>query len=172
MAEEQDVAHEEHLGRASRPRTAARVAAVQALFQIGQTGVLPDTAIIQFERFRFGVTVSGDSYEEGQIPEPDAKLFGTIVRTAMLRKEETDTKLSATLPSSWPLTRLDPVLYAILLAAVTELDMPDQPPAGVIINEYLDVAHGFFSGDEPKLINGVLDTLARRRGKTDDEAAS
>jgi N utilization substance protein B len=70
--------------------------------------------------------------------------------------------IAASLPADWPFDRLDPVLRALLRAAVAELSMPDGPPVRVVINEYLDVAHGFFAGDEPRLVNGALDSLARQ----------
>jgi N utilization substance protein B len=65
------------------------------------------------------------------------------------------------LPSDWPLGRIDPVLRALMRAGGAELAMSDGPPAKVVINEYLDVAHGFFTGDEPGMANAVLDRLAR-----------
>ena len=65
------------------------------------------------------------------------------------------------LPVEWPLARLDPVLRALLRAGGAELSMKDGAPAKVVINEYLDVAYGFFDGDEPKMANGLLDKLAR-----------
>ena len=69
--------------------------------------------------------------------------------------------LATALAEDWPFARLDPVLRALLRAGAAELSMADGPPARVVINEYLDVAHGFFDGDEPRMANGVLDRLAR-----------
>jgi N utilization substance protein B len=69
--------------------------------------------------------------------------------------------LAEVLPADWPLARLDPVLRALLRAGTAELWTQDGPPARVVINEYLDVAHGFFNGDEPRLANGVLNRVAR-----------
>ena len=140
-----------------RHRTAARVAAVQALFQSEQGPESPETVIDQFVRHRFGP----GGYDDGVVPEPHAKLFGRIVRAAAERQETLDTLLIGVLPPEWPLLRLDPVLRALLRAGGAELAMPDGAPAKVIINEYLDVAHGFFDGDEPKMANGLLDKLAR-----------
>ncbi len=140
-----------------RPRTAARVAAVQALFQSEQGPENPETVIDQFVRHRFG---SG-GYENGLVPEPHAKLFGRIVRTAAEQQQAVDALLVEALPAEWPLARLDPVLRALLRAGGAELAMKDGAPAKVIINEYLDVAHGFFDGDEPKMANGLLDKMAR-----------
>jgi N utilization substance protein B len=140
-----------------RPRTAARVAAVQALFQSEQGPENPETVIDQFVRHRFGP----GGYENGLVPEPHAKLFGRIVRAAAEQQQTLDALLVDALPEEWPLARLDPVLRALLRAGGAELAMKDGAPAKVVINEYLDVAHGFFDGDEPRMANGLLDKMAR-----------
>jgi transcription antitermination protein NusB len=152
-----------------RSRTASRVAVVQALFQIEQAGDAPETVIAQFLSHRLGAmpgvdqgTDQGAEYEDGRVPEADIRLFEQVARSAVARREQIDGLIVEVLPPSWPVARLDPVLRALLRAAGGELAVVDGVPTRVIINEYLDIAHGFFSGDEPKLINGVLDTLARR----------
>jgi len=95
------------------------------------------------------------------VPDAHVKLFGRIVRTAAEKNEQIDTILAGVLPPEWPLARLDPVLRALLRAGGAEFTMRDGPPARVVINEYLDVAHGFFTGEEPRMANGLLDALAR-----------
>ncbi|ATU73357.1 transcription antitermination factor NusB [Komagataeibacter rhaeticus] len=146
-----------------RSRTASRVAAVQALFQIEQAGESPEHVINQFNRHRLGTSVVQDgSYAEGQVPDADARLFGIVVRGAVARQERIDGLLHEILPASWPLARLDPVLRAIMHAAGGEMTGADPVPARVIINEYMDIAHGFLAGDEPRMLNGVLDALSRR----------
>jgi N utilization substance protein B len=145
----------------SRPRTAARVGAVQALFQAEQSGDNPETVIDQFIRHRLGELPGTGGFEEGRVPDAHVKLFGQIVRMAVEKQDELDRLLSESLPAEWPLARLDPVLRALLRAAGAEFSMRDGPPVPVVINEYLDVAHGFFTGDEPKLANGLMETLAR-----------
>ena len=144
-----------------RPRTGARLAAVQALFQSEQAGESPEAVIEQFVRHRLGPNEAEEGLGEGRVPEADAKLFARIVRTAAKRIEEIDGKLMGALAADWPMEKLDPVLRALLRAATGELLHPNEPPARVVINEYLDIAHGFFLGDEPRFANGVLDTLAR-----------
>ncbi|HTR16498.1 MAG TPA: transcription antitermination factor NusB [Acetobacteraceae bacterium] len=145
-----------------RPRTAARVGAVQALFQTEQTGESAESVIDQFVRYRLGELPGVDGgYENGRVPDADARLFARIVRVAVLKQDELDRLVVEALPETWPLARLDPVLRALLRAGGAELAMPDGPPVKVVINEYLDVAHGFFTGDEPGLVNGLLDRLAR-----------
>ena len=95
------------------------------------------------------------------MPDADVRLFSQIVRTAALRQDRLDALVADALPADWPFSRLDPVLRAVLRAATAELSLEDGPPARVVINEYLDVAHGFFDGEEPRLVNGMLDRLAR-----------
>jgi N utilization substance protein B len=145
-----------------RPRTAARVAAVQALFQSEQAQANPETVIDEFVRHRLGELPGTGGFEEGRAPDADVRLFSLIVRTATQRQDSIDRMLAEALSADWPLARLDAVLRAVLRAGVAELLLADGPPAKVVINEYLDVSHGFFAGDEPGMANGVLDRLARQ----------
>jgi N utilization substance protein B len=78
-----------------------------------------------------------------------------------MQQDRVDRMVAKALPADWPLARIDPVLRALLRAGAAELCMAEGPPARVVINEYVDVARGFFSGDEPRLANAVLDRLAR-----------
>ena len=142
----------------TRPRTASRVAAVQALFQAEQGQVSPETVIDEFVRHRLGAAVGG--YEDGRAPDAQVPLFARIVRVATEQQGQIDAMLADALSAEWPLARLDAVLRAVMRAGAAELWMPDGPPARVVINEYLDVAHGFFDGEEPRMANGVLDRLA------------
>jgi len=155
----------------ARPRTAARVAAVQALFQSEQTQINPEAVIDEFIRHRLGELPGSGGYEEGRVPQADAPLFARIVRAAATQQESIDRLIAGSLAAEWPIGRLDPVLRAVMRAGVAELSMPDGPPARVVINEYLDVAHGFFAGEEPRMANGVLDRLARQLRPGDFAAA-
>ena len=154
-----------------RPRTAARVAAVQALFQSEQTQTSPETVIDEFVRHRLGELPGTGGFEDGRAPDANAPLFARIVRTATRKQDEIDRLLADSLSADWPLDRLDPVLRAIMRAGVAELLMTDGPPGRVVINEYLDVSHGFFDGDEPGMANGVLDRVARQLRPADFPAA-
>ncbi|WP_215753719.1 transcription antitermination factor NusB [Acetobacter sp. P5B1] len=167
MTELQD--HSELKG-AQRPRTAARVAAIQALFQIEQNEDRPESVIQQFQVHRFGTTLDNASYDEGCIPEADTQLFCAIVRQGVAERGVILEQLTQTLPATWPVARLDPVLRALFQAALGEA-LESSVPARVLINEYIDIAHGFFSGDEPKLVNGVLDTIMKRlaNGTTEEK---
>lgn len=144
-------------GEGTRTRLSARMAAVQALFQSDQTGDNPETVIVQFERHRLG----GEDWEAGEAPGAHAGLFATIVRAAARHNSRIDAVIAAHLPEGWPIGRLDPVLRNLLRAGCAELLNADGPPVAVVINEYMDVAHRFFTGEEPKLANAVLDAAAR-----------
>ena len=150
----------------ARPRTSARVAAVQALFQAEQAQAPAERVIDEFVRHRLGSGMAGagpgSGFEDGRAPDANVPLFARIVRTATTQQDELDGLLAATLAADWPMERLDPVLRALLRAGAAELWMSDGPPARVVINEYLDIAHGFFDGEIPNMANGVLDRLARR----------
>ncbi|MCX5614141.1 transcription antitermination factor NusB [Bombella saccharophila] len=142
-----------------RSRTIARMAATQALYQCEQTGNNAESVLAEFLRYRQGAPQS--SFEDGHIPDADLPLLEEIVLQAVAKQDSIDAALVRLLPESWPLARLDPVLRALLRAALGELmaDLPVQ----IAINEYLDVAHGFFNGDEPKMVNGILDKFARQK---------
>ena len=148
----------------TRPRTASRVAAVQALFQAEQAQTSPETVIDEFVRHRLGGLPDSrgriGGFEDGSIPEAQVPLFARIVRVATQQQDQLDAMLSDALTEDWQLSRLDAVLRALLRAGGAELWMTDGPPVKVVINEYLDIAHGFFDGDEPGMANGVLDRLA------------
>jgi N utilization substance protein B len=155
-----------------RPRTGARVAAVQALYQSEQSGEAAETVIDQFLRHRIGALPGGDGFEDGRVPEADVPLFAGIVRRAAKQGETIDGIVAGHLNKDWPLEKLDPVLRALLRAACAELHDSKEPPARVVINEYLDIAHGFFGGDEPRFANGVLDALARALRPEEFDAAA
>ncbi|WP_159348794.1 transcription antitermination factor NusB [Roseomonas harenae] len=147
---------------AGRPRTGARVAAVQALFQSEAGGESAETVIDQFVRHRIGTLNSDAGFEDGRVPQADVPLFSKIVRGAAKDSEAIDAAISGHLSANWSMERLDPVLRALLRAAAAELWGGTDTPARVVINEYMDIAHGFFDGEEPRFANGVLDALARQ----------
>lgn len=150
---------------AGRPRTAARLAAVQALYQAEHAAISPETVLDEFVRHRVGgaegAPLSAGPVEEGAAPGADVPLLARIVRGYAVNAETLDRVVSAALAEDWPLARLDPVLRALLRAAAAELFDAKGPPARAVINEYMDVAHGFFGGEEPRFANGVLDRIAR-----------
>jgi len=148
-----------------RKRTVARLAAVQALYQIDLSGAKPEAVIAEFVKHRLGRDVDGQNYGEA-----DAVLFADIVRGTAARQDDLDRAISGVLTPDWPLARLETVLRAILRAGAYELVARADVPARVAISEYLDVAHAFYAGKEPGLVNGVLDRLAHhlRPGDLDE----
>ncbi len=141
---------------AHNPRRAARLAAVQALYQSLLTGAPADAVIAEFETYRR----RGES-ESCPLEDADVALFTDIVRGAAARKDEIEARLVPLLPGDWPLERLETLLRAVLWAGAYELMARADIPLEVVINEYVDAAHAFFSGKEPAFVNAVLDRLAR-----------
>ena len=139
-----------------RRRTAARLGAVQALYQIELAGAAPETVIAEFLRHRLGQEEEGESFGAA-----DRLFFAELVRGAAGRQDDLDRMITAALTPDWPLARLAAVLRAVLRLGAYELLAEAEVPATVVISEYLDVAHAFFAGKEPGLVNGVLDRLAR-----------
>ncbi len=137
-------------------RRAARLAAVQALYQIELTGVPPEAVIAEFAAHRLGR--EQDGIDAGPV---DRALFADLVRGAVARAGELDNLVAAVLAEDWPLDRLETTLRAILRAGTYELAARPDVPARVIISEYVDLAAAFFAGKEPGIANGVLDRLAR-----------
>ncbi len=139
-----------------RRRSAARLAAVQALYQLDIAGGGAEAVVGEFNRYRFGVELDGVL-----LIEAEPALFGDLVLGATGRRGEIDAALTRVLEAGWKLSRLDLLARAILRAGAFEILMrPDIDPP-LTINEYVDVAKSFFERREPSLINGILDRLAR-----------
>ncbi|RME18552.1 MAG: transcription antitermination factor NusB [Alphaproteobacteria bacterium] len=137
-------------------RAAARLFAVQALFQMESTGQTVDAVVAEFEKFRFGETL-----EEGQMAEADLDLFRALLETAVNEQARIDQMTDRALVAKWPISRIDPTLRAIFRAGGAELVQGRTPPK-VVISEFVDVARAFFpEGEEPKFANAVLDHMAR-----------
>ena len=140
-----------------RRRSVARLAAVQALYQLELNREAdPEAVVREFSRHRLGHDVDGDRYGEA-----DPALFSDIVRGVAADLDRLDTTISEVLTEEWPFPRFDAVLRAILRAGAYELMHRRDVPPRVSINEYTTIAHAFFSGKEPGLANGVLDKLGR-----------
>ncbi|MEM6666631.1 MAG: transcription antitermination factor NusB [Pseudomonadota bacterium] len=148
--------------RASPARSAARLAAVQALYQmeLGEEGV--ETIILEFETHRLG-----NRAEDETLKEADKGFFKGLMRGVIEDQVEIDRSVNDILQDGWPLKRVDSILRAIFRAAGHELLARPDVPHRVVINEYVNVADAFFDGDEKRLANGVLDQLARRLRPTD-----
>jgi len=142
--------------KVASPRGAARLAAVQALYQMDIGGASTDEVLAEFETWRLGRETEGVRYREA-----DQSFFRDIVSGVVRDQRVLDPRIHAVLAQGWPLARLDVTLRAILRSAAHELKNRPDVPARVVIDEYVDVAKAFFDGDEPRVVNGVLDVLAR-----------
>ncbi len=141
----------------NKPRSAARLAAVQGLYQMDLAATDITEVIAQFAT-RFGAD------GEGGAPEvADRLFFAELLRGVVRRQTDIDPLVDAKLAGGWRLNRLDSILRATLRAGAFELLERRDIPARVIISEYVDVAKEFFNGEEPKVVNGVLDKLAREQ---------
>lgn len=138
-------------------RRAARLAAVQAIYQMELTGVDAEEVAAEFVEHRFT--------RVAEIPAgpPDEAFFGDIVRGVPAHQVEIDRAIAGALAANWKLQRIDSILRAILRAAAYELIARRDVPAKAVIDEYMEIAHAFFDGDEPGFVNAVLDRLARRK---------
>ena len=148
-------------GRASagRRRSAARLAAVQALYEMDMAGAAADPILGAFLQDRW--KVNGEDDAAADLAEPDGALLADLVHGVAGRREDLDGMIESALSAEWTLERLEVVLRAILRAGTYELLVRADIPPRVVINEYLEVAHAFFAGAETGLVNGVLDRLAR-----------
>jgi N utilization substance protein B len=137
-------------------RRAARLAAVQALYQIELGGGQANDVIGEFEAHRLDQIV--DELDSGPVDRP---WFGELVRGVTANRVELDNLVAAVLTADWTVERLDNILRAVLRAGVYELSAHDEVPARVVVSEYVELADAFFTGKETGLVNGVLDQLAR-----------
>ncbi|CAA7623709.1 N utilization substance protein B homolog [Candidatus Terasakiella magnetica] len=135
-------------------RSSARLAAVQVLYQMDLTGVTAEEALKDSKDRRA-------EEPRGRIAEPDSSLLGQVVRGVATETATLDQLVGSALTGDWTVERLEAVLRAILRAGAWEMGARPQTPARVCISEWVDVAHAFYSGPEPGLVNAVLDRLAQ-----------
>lgn len=137
-------------------RSAARLYALQALFQMEAAGQGADSVLREFEDHRFGAV-----YDEGEMTEGDVELFRKTVGDAVNWQARIDQMTDRALVAKWPIDRIDPTLRALFRAAGAELVEGEAPPK-VVINEYVEIAKAFFpEGREARFVNAVLDHMAR-----------
>lgn len=139
-------------------RSAARLGAVQALYQMDLAATDVGEVLAQFSS-----RAAGDNFDNGDCGEADFRHLREVVEGAVREQALLDPALDKILDKDWPLHRLDSTVRAILRAGAYELAFMEKVPARVAISEYVDVADAFFEGgDEPRFVNGVLNTLARQ----------
>lgn len=139
-----------------KARSAARLAAVQALYQLEMEGTVLERLLDEFHQHRLGAEIEGDLYAQAEVA-----FFDDIVKGACARRDEIDALLSTKLAEGWRLERLDKTMRQILRAGAWELMARADVPTPTVITEYVDVAHAFFESREAKFVNGVLDSVAK-----------
>ena len=144
-------------GRRANRRGAARLAAVQALYQMDLAATPLSEILGEFEAHWLGREVEGEKY----LPA-EAAHFRDVVKGVVAEQRRLDPLIDAVLTKGWPLVRIETVLRAILRAGAYELDRKPDVPARVVVSEYADIAHAFVERDETGMINAVLDQLARQ----------
>lgn len=147
-------------------RSAARLAAVQALYLIASTDAEKGKVIKDFLSGRLGgIAIEEDSDKETEtqvrLSDFDEVLFTDIVSTAVSRQADIDPLIDNNLSDAWPKNRLEITLRSILRAALAELLGSNDVPGNVVISEYVEVAHAFYSEQEPKLVNALLDKVVK-----------
>jgi N utilization substance protein B len=153
-------------------RSAARLVAVQALYQMDLAKTDLNAVIEEFTAFRMQGRDEADEGQAVELAGADQTYFAELVRGAVRRQREIDPLVDKTLATGWRLVRVDSTLRAILRVAVYELMERIDVPARVVINEYINIAHAFFSEDQPRVVNGVLDHLAHDLRPAEFDGAS
>ena len=140
----------------SRSRSTARLAAVQALYQMEMEATPIAKLLHEFHEHRLGATIEDETYAEAEVD-----FFDDIVAGADARREQIDALISERLAEGWSLERLDRPMRAILRAGAYELIARPDVPVATVISEYVDVAHAFYDKRETGFVNGLLDAIAK-----------
>jgi transcription antitermination protein NusB len=153
---EKQRAEPELTSRQRRARTVARLAAVQALYQMELGGQGVDTVVEEFRNHRFDADLDGEP-----LAEADEAWFAEIVQGVVAGQKAIDTAVVARLASGWRIERLDATLRALLRAGAWELREKPDVPREIVIDEYVELAKAFFDAAEAKFVNAALDGVAR-----------
>jgi N utilization substance protein B len=137
-------------------RSVARLAAVQALYQMEAAGAGVETVVREFLDHRFGGDIEGE-----HLAEADEAFFAELVRGVVKEQTAVDHAVAKRLASGWRLERIDATLRAILRAGAYELTFRADVPTEVAIDEYVEIAKSFFEGPEPGFVNAALDGITR-----------
>ena len=148
-------------------RSAARLSAAQALYQMEVADKGLDNILLEFETHWIGQEIEGDAYKPAEIP-----FFRNVVSGVLSDQGAIDRGVDATLEKGWPLRRIEALMRAILRAAYYELRSRPDVPARVVVTEYVDVAAAFFGQDEIGMVNAVLDALAHETRPAEFTASS
>jgi transcription antitermination protein NusB len=142
----------------SRARSAARLAAVQALYQMDMEKIGLARLLDEFHSHRLG-----EEIEDARIAKAEQSFFDDVVSGVDARRAEIDSLIAANLGEQWKLSRIDKTMLQILRAGTYELIARADVSTSTVINEYLDVAHAFFDAKDAKFVNGLLDAVAREK---------
>tara|TARA_R110000868_G_scaffold21666_5_gene89976 strand:- start:401 stop:916 length:516 start_codon:yes stop_codon:yes gene_type:complete len=156
--------------RSTNDRSAARLAAVQALYQSDVTDASIDQIIKDFLSGRIGgiaIVADEDTEKESvvQLTELDTELFVALMRGVQARGDDIDSMIKGSISTEWPWERLEMTLRALLRVGTAELLTQSKIPPKVSIAEFVDVAHAFYAGPEPRMVNAVLDRIAKALGR-------
>lgn len=143
-------------------RSAARLAAVQGLYQMDVASTPINDVIRDLTATPLRQVTAEVASADAEPVEPDQTFFAELLRGVVRLQRQIDPLVDAQLAAGWRLARVDATLRAILRAGVFELIERTEVPARAVINEYIEIAHAFFDTDEPRVVNGVLDKLARK----------
>ena len=149
--------------KVARPsRTVARLAAVQALYQMEVAGAGVEAVVREFSDHRFGGALDGEGgpVADDQLAEADEAFFGELVRGVVLNQAAIDQAVAKRLATKWRLERLDATLRATLRSATFELMCRPDVPTEVVLNEYVELAKAFFDKSDAGFVNGALDAVA------------
>ncbi len=144
-------------------RSSARLAAVQALYEVDLSDSHVDDVLIEFQKTRWDTPQEEGDEDRASSPlaEPDKQLFSDLLRGVSKRHQELEEMVAGALSKEWTLDRLEHIVRLILMCGAYELYIRQDVPPRVVITQYVDVAHAFFEGPEPGFVNGVLDRLAK-----------
>lgn len=148
-------------GAPKQARSVARLAAVQALYQMEVSGIGAEHVIREFSEHRFDRGVPAESSEESPLAAADEAFFADLVRGVVANQREIDGAIARKLAANWRLERIDATVRAILRAGAYELTHRPDVPTEVAIDEYVELAKSFFEGPEPGFVNGALDAVAQ-----------
>jgi N utilization substance protein B len=152
---------EAKMGVPKQARSVARLAAVQALYQMEVSSAGAEAVIREFVEHRFDRAVPGDAGEEVTLAQADEAFFAELVRGVVEHQKAVDGAIARRLATGWRLERLDATARAILRAGAYELSYRPDVPTEVVIDEYVELAKSFFEGPEPGFVNGALDAVAQ-----------
>ncbi len=145
----------------SKARSAARLAAVQALYQQHMEGTALARLLDEFHQHRLGNTIDDEDFDDAEYADAEVPFFDDVVRGVDARRDEIDALVADKLAAGWSIARLDKTMLQVLRAGTYELLARADVPPAVTINEYVEVAKAFFDDGQAKFVNGILDAVAK-----------